>query len=171
MIFLKTISPETALLFKAVRLRALADSPLAFSSTHEAESRLSDEEWIRRSERWAGESAIGYLAFDSLDEKSSCGLVACYRERHPEDHGLPHAHVISMWVDPAYRRTSVGTLLIEALKDWAKARGLRQLKLMVTSVNQGASDFYGRVGFRLSGKTAPYPNDPAIVEHEMVLDL
>ena len=171
MIFLKPITPETALPFKAVRLRALADSPLAFSSTHAAESRLSDEEWIRRSERWAGEKAIGYLAFDTLDEHSACGLVACYPECHPEDRGIPHGHVVSMWVDPAYRRAGVGRLLIDGLKNWAKARGLRQLKLMVTSVNHGAAGFYHRVGFRMSGKTAPYPNDPAIVEHEMVLDL
>jgi ribosomal protein S18 acetylase RimI-like enzyme len=171
MIFLQPITPETALVFKAVRLRALADSPLAFSATHEAESRLSDEEWIRRSERWNGQDAIGFFAFDTLDNKRACGLVGCFPEIHPEDNAVPHGHVVSMWVDPAYRRTGAGSLLIDGLKNWAKAHGLRQLKLMVTSVNPGAAEFYRRVGFRMSGKTEPYPNDPAIVEHEMVLDL
>ena len=158
-------------MFKAVRLRALADSPLAFSTTYEAESRLSDEEWIRRSEHWNGQDAIGFLAFETLDNTRACGLVGCYPEFHPEDNGVPHGYVVSMWVDPAYRRTGAGSLLIDGLKNWAKARGLVQLKLMVTSANPGAAEFYRRVGFRMSGKTGPYPNDPAIVEHEMVLDL
>ncbi len=166
MILLQPITPATALLFKAVRLRALADSPLAFSGTWARESRLSDEEWIERSRRWSGEDAIGYLAFDTRDDSSACGVVACYTDK---DRAVPSGHLISMWVHPAYRRAGVGSMLISAVKNWASARGLTQLALMVTSVNQPAMDFYQRVGFRMSGKTAPYPNDPAITEHEMVL--
>ena len=164
MIVIKPISPELALLFKAVRLRALADSPTSFSSTFARESQLSDQEWIRRSERWRGEDAIGYLAFETLKESEACGLVACYAE---EDSGMRVGHVISMWVAPEYRCAGVGALLIGALKTWARSRGLEQLTLMVTSVNLGAMDFYLRVGFQMSGKTGPYPNDPAIIEYEM----
>jgi ribosomal protein S18 acetylase RimI-like enzyme len=164
MILLKPITPQTAFLFKGVRLRALADSPTSFSSTHARESRLSDGEWIQRSERWNGEEATGYLAFDTLDETEACGLVACYAE---EEGGVRSGHIISMWVDPGYRRAGVGAMLIDALKTWARVRGLQQLTLMVTSVNQGAMDFYRRVGFQMSGKTGPYPNDPAIIEYEM----
>ena len=166
MIILKPIS-QTALLFKAVRLRALRDSPLAFSSTYAKESRLPDEEWIQRAERWKGEGVIGYLVFDELDQQNACGLVACY----PAHEGLPHGHVISMWVDPAFRRAGVGRMLIDALKSWAGSRGLPEFRLMVTRVNQGAITFYERVGFRMSGKTATYPNDAAIVEYEMLLPL
>jgi ribosomal protein S18 acetylase RimI-like enzyme len=168
MIFLKPITPETALLFKAVRLRALADAPTAFSGTYARESQLSDAEWIQRSHRWSGEEAIGYLAFDGSDPASACGLVACYGQ---EDGGVRSGHVISMWVDPEYRRAGVGAMLIESLKNWARSRGLEQLSLMVTSVNEGAINFYQRIGFRTSGKTAPYPNDPAILEYEMLAPL
>lgn len=167
MIILKPITPQTALLFKAVRLRALRESPQAFSSTYMKESQLSDEEWIQRSERWKGENAIGYLAFDELDQRNACGLVACYAAHE----GVPHGHVMSMWVDPGFRRAGVGRMLIDALKSWAGTRGLPELRLMVTSVNQGAISFYERVGFRMSGAIAPYPNDPAIVEYEMLLPL
>lgn len=168
MILLQPITPDTALLFKAVRLRALADFPLAFSATLARESQLSDEEWIQRSRRWSGDDAIGYLAFDTLNETSACGLVACYSE---DAHGIPSGHIISMWVDPAYRRAAVGSMLIDRLKEWARARRLEQLILMVTSVNQGAIDFYRRVGFHMSGRTGPYPNDPAVTEHEMFFPL
>jgi ribosomal protein S18 acetylase RimI-like enzyme len=165
MIILKPVTPETSEIFKAVRLRALADSPLAFSSTYAKESLLSEEEWMKRSQRWAGQDAIAYLAFDDSDHRTACGLVACYAE----DHGVPRGHVISMWVDPAFRRAGVGRILIDALKSWARSRDLSELKLMVTSVNQGAIRFYERIGFQMSGIVGAYPNDPSIVEYEMLL--
>lgn len=168
MIHLKTISPETASIFKAVRLRALSDSPLAFSGTYAKESRLPDEEWIERSERWTRDDAIGYLAMEDSGHGEACGLVACYAE---EEDCVPRGHVISMWVDPAFRRGGVGKMLIDALTNWASSRGLRELKLMVTSVNRGAIDFYERIGFHKSGRTGPYPNDPAVIENEMLLPL
>lgn len=166
MILLRPLTPEMTLMFRDVRLRALADAPRAFSSTHAKESRLSDKEWMSRTERWNGNDAILYLALDDEDVNNACGIVACYVE---EDGGVPRGHVISMWVDPAFRRAGVGRLLIEALRKWAESEGLRELKLMVTSVNEGAIEFYRRMGFRMSGKTGPYPNDPALIEYEMLL--
>src|SRR4051794_36491738 len=87
---------------------------------------------------------------------------------YTEQVSVPRAHVISMWVDPAFRRVGIGAKLIDALGKWASARGLRKLSLMVTSVNRGAIDFYERIGFRMSCAIRPYPNDPAIVEYEML---
>jgi hypothetical protein len=52
---------------------------------------------------------------------------------------------------------------------WNRSIGASGLKLMVTSVNQGAIAFYMRMGFRMTGVTGPYPNDPAIIEYEMAL--
>ena len=164
MITLKRITPANALLFKTIRLRALQNDPTAFGSTLAKESQLADEEWVNRSRRWNGEGSIGYLAFDG---ENACGLVACYTDELD-----PHrAHVISMWVDPAWRRAGVGTVLIEGLRSWAASRKMRELKLMVTSVNHGAIAFYERIGFRMTGKTAVYPNDAAITEYEMMLTL
>jgi ribosomal protein S18 acetylase RimI-like enzyme len=165
MILLEPITRETALVFRDVRLRALSDAPLSFSSTFAKESELSDAEWIKRTERWTSEDAILYLAMDDADGRRACGVVACYAE---EGAGGPRGHVISMWVDPRYRRAGVGKLLIDALRSWSQSRGLRELKLMVTSANQGAIEFYRRIGFQMTGATGPYPNDPALIEYEMV---
>jgi ribosomal protein S18 acetylase RimI-like enzyme len=164
MITLERITPANALVFKSIRLHALQNDPTAFGSTFAKESQLADEEWVNRSRRWNGNGAIGYLVFDG---DNACGLVACYTDELD-----PHrVHVISMWVDPAWRRAGVGTALIEGLRSWAASRKMRELKLMVTSVNDNAIRFYGRLGFRMSGKTGIYPNDPAITEYEMLLSL
>src|SRR5579862_2066551 len=116
MIVLKPITPATAFAFKATRLRALHDSPLAFSSSYATESGLPDAEWVKRSERWSKHDCnIGYLAFSDSDAENACGMVACYAE----DEGVPRGRVISMWVAPESRRSGVGKILIEALKSWA----------------------------------------------------
>ena len=91
-------------------------------------------------------------------------MVFCYTEPDHSQHG----HIVSMWVDPEFRRAGVGRLLIDSVAAWARGRGMHELKLMVTSVNHGAIAFYERLGFRMSGKTGPYPNDPAITEFEML---
>jgi ribosomal protein S18 acetylase RimI-like enzyme len=164
MIALEPITPANALTFRALRLRALRCDPAAFGSTYEKELKLPNEEWFRRAVRWSSGGAIGYIA---LDGEKPCGLVACYAE--PEDPG--RAHVVSMWVDTSFRRSGIGTALINGLAAWARGRQMRELKLMVTSVNRNAIAFYERMGFRMSGRTGPYPNDPAIFEHEMLLEL
>jgi len=72
-------------------------------------------------------------------------------------------------VAPEARRSGVGRMLIDAIVAWAAVeRRLRTIKLMVTSVNGGAMEFYRRLGFERMGRMEPYPNDPAVVEYEMV---
>jgi ribosomal protein S18 acetylase RimI-like enzyme len=164
MVTLQPISAPNALVFKTVRLRALQDSPTAFGSTYARESQISDEEWVERSLRWTRGGSMGYLAFEG---DICCGLVACYTEGKSPDRG----HIVSMWVDPAYRRSGVGQALIDGIRTWGTSLGLRELTLMVTSVNTRAIRFYERLGFRMTGITAPYPNDPVIIEHEMTLQL
>jgi len=164
MIVLEPITAANALVFKAVRLRALASDPGAFGSTYGKEASLSDEDWFRRSVRWSSSGSIGLLAYDG---DQPCGIVAGYTE----DGDCRRAHVVSMWVDPEHRRTRVGTALIERVASWAGGRGVSELRLMVTGINRGAIAFYQRLGFRMSGYTEPYPNDPSVLEYEMMLEV
>lgn len=165
MILIERITPDTALVFKQVRLRALAESPAAFSSTYDRESQFPDEEWVRRAARWGGEGndAI-FLAFDG---EAACGIVGSYIEKESPE----RAQVISMWVDPEYRRSGVGKLLIDTVMEFNRAREIYELVLMVTSVNMGAIAFYEQLGFRKTGAKSQYPNDPSIIEYEMMLRL
>jgi ribosomal protein S18 acetylase RimI-like enzyme len=161
---IERITPERAALFKLVRLRALLDAPTAFGGTYERESKLSDEAWIERAVAFKGEQRVGYLA---MDQQLPCGIIGAYLgEADPQI-----AHVIMMWVTPSYRRSGVGGSLVNAIRAWAGHRCVRELQLMVTSVNLGAIRFYEKIGFTMGGVTEPYQNDPDIVEYQMIQTL
>jgi len=72
-----------------------------------------------------------------------------------------------MWTAPAHRQRGIGGLLVNGILGWAGPRGVRTLQLMVTSNNEPAILFYQRLGFTRTGRTEPYPNDPAVIEYEM----
>ncbi len=160
MIALDPITTVNVAAFKAVRLRALENTPLAFGSTYARESAFDDDEWLRRAVRMNGDKGIGYLAIDS---GAPCGIAGCFLD--PED--PTRAHLVSMWTAPEYRQRGVGRMLVEGVAAWAHSRGARTLLLMAVSNNQPAMFFYERMGFTRTGRTNPYPNDPALFEYEM----
>jgi ribosomal protein S18 acetylase RimI-like enzyme len=160
MIALEPITAKSALAFKSVRLRALRDSPTAFGSTYAKESQLTDADWVTRASQWSGERSILYLA---TDEGIACGIAGSFLD---EDDAT-RAHLVSMWTAPTHRQRGVGRRLVNAILAWACQRRARTLQLMVTCNNKAAIMFYQRLGFSLTGRTEPYPNDPALIEYEM----
>lgn len=160
MIAIEPITPLNSFLFKAVRLGALQDAPHAFGSTYAKEFQLTDSDWIKRVERWNGESGAGFLA---MDEDTACGIAGSFLDQND----ATRAHLISMWTAPTHRQRGIGRLLVNGVLNWARGRNARVLLLMVTSNNEPAIRFYGRLGFTRTGRTEPYPNDPAVIEHEM----
>lgn len=164
LITIERITLGSALVFKDVRLRALQEAPTAFSSTYVKESAFLDDEWKKRAMRWSSGASAGFLAFDG---DRGCGMVFSFAEELDPQ----RAQVVSMWVAPEVRREGVGKRLLETVLEWARGREMRDVKLMVTSVNHGAIAFYERLGFRMTGKTEVYPNDATIKQYEMVLAL
>jgi ribosomal protein S18 acetylase RimI-like enzyme len=160
MITIETITPENASTFKAARLRALQDTPSAFGSTYAKEAQLTDADWVARANNWNGEKSILYMA---MENEAVIGIAGSHL-----DHDNPtQAHLISMWTAPTHREQGVGRLLVNEIVSWACLRNAITLKLMVTSSNDSATAFYRRLGFTLTGRTEPYPNDPALIEYEM----
>jgi ribosomal protein S18 acetylase RimI-like enzyme len=160
MIALEPITPQNALIFKAVRLRALQDSPSAFGSTYEKESQLTDADWIKRAVQWNGERGIGFLA---LGSGVACGIAGAFLDQDD----ATRAHLVSMWTAPTHRQRGIGRLLVNEVVGWARLRRARILWLMVVSNNEPAVLFYQSLGFSRTGRTEPYPNDPALIEYEM----
>ena len=163
MVQILPVSPDNAMIFKAVRLRALQDSPSAFASTYERESQRPDLHWIQRATEWnSGAKSTGFLAIeDGHDE--ACGIAGGYFD---DDGSGPY--LISMWVAPNHRRHGVGKRLVDAVLGWARSRGAKQITLEVTTTNGPAVRFYESLGFVRTGKVSPYPNDPQLREYEMV---
>lgn len=160
MITLAPITVQNAFVFKAVRLRALKDTPHAFGSTYATESQFPDSEWLSRARRWNGERGIGFLA---MDGDTPCGIAGSFLDQNDPT----RAQLISMWTAPTHRQRGIGRLLVNEILRWANSRGARTLLLMVTNVNQPAIHFYERLGFTRTGRTEPYPHDPTILELEM----
>ena len=158
---IQPITPALTAAFKTVRLRALLDSPIAFGSTYAREAQLSDADWQQRAVKWNAERSAGFLAFDG-DE--ACGIAATFLD----DADSARAHLVSMWVAPTHRRGGIGGTLVVAVIGWAMAKQVKTLHLMVTSINDSATRFYERLGFVKTGRTEPYPNDPSLLEYEMV---
>jgi ribosomal protein S18 acetylase RimI-like enzyme len=131
-----------------IRLRALADAPMAFETRFE-EARLRPEEWWVD---WAVRSAGGnrramFLAWNGDDAVGIAGTFV-------EDDGS--RWLISMWTDPAVRGQGVGRALVESVAAFARAAGSDQLLLEVTDGNDAAYALYRACGFVETGPGEPH---------------
>ncbi len=160
MITIEPVTPANLSAFKEVRLRALQDTPQAFGSTYAREAAFSDAEWLQRAKRWNGETGIGFLA---IDDGTPCGIAGAFLNEDDRTRAL----LVSMWTAPTHRRKAIGRRLVDQVLEWARLRNATTLLLMVTCTNDPAIRFYERLGFTRTGRTEPYPNDPALIEYEM----
>src|SRR5436190_12966127 len=103
--------------YRDIRLRALQDAPDAFASTYAGESARPREAWVERVERCAaGDDHTIFLAFD--DNGHCVGLAGGTDDEYGADRQL-----VSMWVEPAARGSTVATDLVDAVVDWMRAAG------------------------------------------------
>jgi GNAT superfamily N-acetyltransferase len=142
---------------REIRLRALQDAPDAFASTYQEEHDFADAVWIQR---LSGDS-VTFLAYHGGFGPSPIGICV----------GLPDGtdvtELVAMWVDPRLRGQGVATPLINAILEWAAARGARQVRLWVTETNDRAARCYLRNGFAFTGERTPLPSNPALPELRM----
>lgn len=148
---------------KAVRLRALADTPDAFASTLEMEAAFADQVW---QDRLRGDSAATFMAV--LDEQDA-GLVtgAPFAEA-----GEGTAGLFAMWTAPEVRGRGVASALVRTVIDWARQSGYPSILLDVADDNRPAIALYERHGFRPTGRTGTLPPPRTHVrEHQRRLEL
>jgi GNAT superfamily N-acetyltransferase len=163
MIVVRRIRPGEAEALRLVRLAALTESPSAFGSTYAGESSLTIEEWTDRAR--AGSGGSDRATFFAVAGEDIVGLVGGYR---PEPASAV-VELVSMWTHPTVRRTGVGRLLVNAVVDWARACGAREVQLWVTRGNTAAEILYRAVGFAETGDYQPLPSDPCQDETRMTL--
>jgi RimJ/RimL family protein N-acetyltransferase len=142
---IRRLTSSDAFAFRALRLGALQESPTAFASSFEVESRTPVEEVARS---LAPES--GRFMFGAFAELALVGVVGLGRETH---HKLAHKGFIrGMFVRPDLRNRGMGRRLLDHTIAHATRRlGLRQLTLTVTASNRPAIALYESAGFTQFG--------------------
>jgi ribosomal protein S18 acetylase RimI-like enzyme len=152
---------------RAIRLRALADAPMAFGSTLAAEQAQPDEFWRERAVGGATDETRA--AFIAERNGAWVGTATCLLEEGGV--GERPVWVVGMWVDPAVRRQGAAQALLRALTRWAQARGADVVNLHVTETNAPAIALYERLGFRATGETEPLRHTPSLREKHMTCRL
>ncbi len=152
---------------RALRLRALADAPLAFGSTLTREASFTDDVWQERARRGAsGTEGVTFVAeLDTRWVGIATGL--------PEDPDMPddpRPALVGMFVGPEARGRGIGAALVSAVVGWARQRRAEGLCLWVTATNTPAIALYARCGFRDSGARRPLSHSPALEMLRMIRD-
>lgn len=126
---------------RTLRLRALAGAPQDFDVSHVEASGWDDDQW----RTWFQARSIFVFERDGRFR----GMIAA----DPHDREPRTLFLGAMWLDPEERGRGTAARLIEALVDWAKAKGAERLLLHVVEGNAAARRVYERAGFRLTGSS------------------
>jgi GNAT superfamily N-acetyltransferase len=165
---IRRIRPDEGLRLRALRLRALADAPLAFGSTLTREAAFTDDAWQERARR--GASGAEGVTFVAELEGQWVG-IATGLPIDPDAPDDPRPVLVGMFVGHEARGRGVGAALVDAVVGWARERGAEGLCLWVTATNASAIALYARCGFRTSGARRSLPHSPAVDMLRMVRDL
>ena len=160
----RRIVPDDWPALRALRLEALADTPLAFLETLEAARALGDEVWRARAARGSvGGDAAQVVA---AEDGSGRALATCLAFVSDERVWLG-----AVYVTPVARGHGLVAAMLEQVAAWARAQGQDALLLEVHEDNGAARRAYERLGFVPTGARRPYPLDPTREELEMRLEL
>ena len=159
------LQPNHDKIYRAVQLRALSESPAAFSSTFAGECAFPAERWLQRlrnpvaktyiatkdrsvdiprHDLTACETATTPEVFENVD-KHIFGLITCVQSNEdPAD-----ACLASMWVAPSARGRGLGKALVRCAIEWAQDCGLdfKRILLGVRTSNAAAIALYTSCGF------------------------
>ncbi len=164
-ILIRPLTVADAGAWRRLRLRALTDSPEAFSSSPEDEAHLSDAEIAARAAPTPPGIVFGVFG------KGELGGMATYlpntrlKTRHK-------ATMAGVYVAPAFRRTGTGRRLVEHVIDHAGGLGVI-LQCVVAVENAAARNLYRSLGFRPYGieRNAVFWNGRYVDDELLALDL
>ncbi|MGI5456024.1 GNAT family N-acetyltransferase [Streptomyces sp. CA-249302] len=163
---------------KALRLAALRDpvAHLAFLETYEQAMAHPDSFW---QERAAG-GAEGALSAQQIVAEGPDGewvgtLTVLIEEAGTTDWAgiavdRKQGHVVGVFVRPDCRGIGLTEVLFDAGLEWAWARGVERVRLIVHEHNGRAQRLYKKVGFVATGVTVPVGEGTAEVELELAVE-
>jgi predicted GNAT family acetyltransferase len=144
-------------ILRETRLRALSESPHAFTSRHHVESGWSERQW-----RDQLTAATWLVAMERGDIIGIAGLVG--RQQAPEAR-----HIESIWVAPTHRNRGVFRSVMKVVAEIGQRTGLPHLLLWVLDDNMVAQHAYARLGFVPTGERQLV--DPSCPRYELRLRL
>lgn len=144
-VLIREAKPGDASAFRALRLEALQDSPIAFSADYQKSLSHSPRHWEDLLTMHADEETI-YFAKHDDDLIGTTGIArgGSPKTRHS-------ATVWGVYVTPQWRGLHIAEELIRSCFSWAKAREIVTAKLGVAAMNTSAVRCYQRCGFQIYG--------------------
>jgi RimJ/RimL family protein N-acetyltransferase len=142
---IRRLVPDDAAAYRELRLRALAEHPAAFTSSHEEESRKPVAAMAVRLAPDGEEAVYGAFADGRLVALAGLARETRTKNRHK-------AMVFGTYVAPEHGgRGIAGALLAHVIGEAQRQSGLLQLVLTVTAGNAAATALYEKAGFRSFG--------------------
>jgi ribosomal protein S18 acetylase RimI-like enzyme len=155
----RTVRTGDAEPLRALRLRALADTPDAFAATAGEEATLPASHWTELAlQSELGDHLVIQVAGDG---ERWVGMAA--GRWYDRARGI--AHLWGMWVDPAARGRRAGERLVADVRAWAAGHGATFLRLGVITAEDDATPFYERLGFVRTGELGTLRRDPTRPVH------
>ena len=146
-----------AIAFRELRLEALQNNPVAFSSDFGANAEQPDQFWLERIQKLGDQGSI-YFAVHNNSPVGMCGIQRGYSIK------TQHSGLIwGVFVKPVWRGTGIAEYLIEACINWAKNHAVTVVKLGVAATNISAIRCYTRCGFSV------YGIEPQAIQYENVM--
>ncbi len=144
------LKPSDAARYRALMLEGYELAADAFTSTPEERAAEPESWWVRRI------ADPQSAAFGAFEGNELIGTVTLEFSAKPKTRHK--AHVIGMYVSPAFRGSGAGRALLAASIEHAQARpGLLLLTLTVTEGNEVAIGLYKSAGF------APFGTEPMAI--------
>ena len=142
---LRTLTPEDAAAFQALRLRGLQKCPEAFASSYEEEVSTLPAEIEKRLKPRSDSAIVG-----AFQEGKLVALTGVQRESMAK---LAHkAFIWGVYVAPEARGNGVGSMVVShALNHASETLGVRQVNLGVNTKNTAAVALYTKLGFAQYG--------------------
>ncbi|HJW84436.1 MAG TPA: GNAT family N-acetyltransferase [Anaerolineae bacterium] len=132
--------------YRALRLEALRLHPEAFGADYASNLAEPLEYWVTRLQQNTGDDGMIYFAEAGGGLVGMTGLRRGYAPK-----GQHNGLIWGVYVRPEWRGLKIAEALLGACVDWARARGVRLVKLAVVTTNTAAIRCYTRCGFTVYG--------------------
>jgi ribosomal protein S18 acetylase RimI-like enzyme len=160
---IRVFQPHEWRIYRDLRLRALQDAPDAFGATLADERAYADDFWSSRLHAACAATDLPLVA--ELDDRPA-GLAWGRIEPSNRD----TAYLYQMWVAPECRGLGAGSMLLQAVIDWAGSQHARFMILGVTCGNSAATKLYTAAGFTPVGEPEPLRPGGELLAQSMKLD-